>query len=126
MAERDQQFVEMVVKEIVDNPSDVKVDRTVDDRGVLLTLSINPADMGKVIGKEGKTAEALRTLLRIIGAKNNARVNLKILEPEGSEGAPAKSKPAAKTEEVAKPVEQEEVPQEEAKPLEEENATEIL
>jgi len=131
MAEQDQQFVEMVVKEIVDNPDDVKVDRTVDDRGVLLTLSINPADMGKVIGKEGKTAEALRTLLRIIGAKNNARVNLKILEPEGSQ-APVKPAKEAKPAEAEKPVKEEikeeaiQPSEEEAKPLEEENATEIL
>lgn len=82
--EKDQQFVEMVVKEIVDNPNDVKVERTVDERGVFIQLSINPEDMGKVIGKEGRTAKALRTLLRIVGAKEDARVNLKIIEPEGS------------------------------------------
>lgn len=133
MEERDQEFVEMIVKEIVDNPNDVKVDRTVDDRGVLLTLSINPLDMGKVIGKEGKTAEALRTLLRIIGAKNNARVNLKILEPEGSEERPRKPREdkSEPKEEVAQPetkTKEEESPVEETQPVEEaeENATEIL
>jgi predicted RNA-binding protein YlqC (UPF0109 family) len=62
----------------------VKVDRKVDEMGVLLTLSINPADMGYVIGKQGQTAKAIRTLVKIVGAKNNARVNLKILEQEGS------------------------------------------
>ena len=87
MAEKhlDQEFLEYVVKTIVNNPGDVKSDRTVDERGVLLTLDINPADMGYVIGRQGQTARAIRTLLKIIGAKNNARVNLKITEPEGSE-----------------------------------------
>lgn len=78
------EFVEYIVKNIVGNPSDVKVDRKVDEMGVLLTLNINPADIGYVIGKRGNTARAIRTLLKIIGAKNNARVNLKINEPEGS------------------------------------------
>ncbi len=86
MAEKDQQFVEDIVKAIVANPSDVKVDRTVDERGVLLTLNVNPSDIGYVIGKQGQTARAIRTLAKIIGAKNNARVNLKIAEPEGSRG----------------------------------------
>lgn len=126
MAEQDQQFVEMVVKELVDNPSDVKVDRTVDDRGVLLTLSVNPEDMGKIIGKDGKTAEALRTLLRIIGAKNNARVNMKILEPEG-ENRPPRPEREEKVEEINKV---EEIKTDEvAEPEEdssEEKATEII
>ncbi|MBI4135403.1 KH domain-containing protein [Candidatus Uhrbacteria bacterium] len=88
MAERydDQEFVEYIVKAIVNHPGDVKSERTVDERGVLITLHINPEDMGYVIGREGQTARALRTLLRIVGAKNNARVNLKIWEPEGSRG----------------------------------------
>ncbi len=80
----DKAFLEYVVKSLVDNPSDVKIDRTVDEMGVLITLSVNPADMGKVIGRMGNTAKAIRTLLRVIGMKNNARVNLKINEPEGS------------------------------------------
>ncbi len=80
----DQQFVEDMVRAIVNNPNDVKTERTVDERGVLITLHINQADMGYVIGRQGQTARALRTLLRIVGAKNNARVNLKIHEPEGS------------------------------------------
>ena len=81
---KDIEFVEYIVKEIVQNPNDVKVDRTVDEMGVLLTLNINPADMGQIIGRKGQTARAIRTLLKIVGAKNNARVNLKIVEPEGS------------------------------------------
>jgi len=84
MAEKDQAFVEVIVKAIVANPDDVKVDRIVDERGVLLTLTVNPTDIGYVIGRQGQTAKAIRTLAKIIGAKNNARVNLKIAEPEGS------------------------------------------
>ena len=80
----DQEFVEDVVKSIGANPSDVKTERTVDEMGVLITLHLNPADMGYVIGRQGQTARAIRTLLKIVGAKNNARVNLKIHEPEGS------------------------------------------
>lgn len=84
MAEKDQEFVEYVVKAIVANPNDVKTERTVDEMGVLITLHLNPADMGYVIGRQGQTARAIRTLLKIVGAQNNARVNLKIHEPEGS------------------------------------------
>ena len=83
--ERDQQFLEYVVKALVDNPDDVKITRTVDEMGVLLTLSVNKDDMGKVIGRSGQTAKAIRTVLRVVGMKNDARVNLKIEEPEGSE-----------------------------------------
>lgn len=76
-------FLEYVVKALVDNPNDVKIDRTVDEMGVLVKLTVNPADMGKIIGRQGNTAKAIRTLLRVIGMKNNSRVNLKINEPEG-------------------------------------------
>lgn len=79
----DAQFVEFVVKSIVDNPNDVKVERTVDDMGVLCTLHVNPQDLGQVIGRQGQTAKSIRTLLRVVGAKNHARVNMKIYEPEG-------------------------------------------
>jgi predicted RNA-binding protein YlqC (UPF0109 family) len=82
MAELDQEFLEYVVKSIVNKSDEVKVDRTVDERGVLLTLHVNPEDMGYVIGREGQTARALRILLKIVGAKANARVNMKIFEPE--------------------------------------------
>ncbi len=84
--EQDQTFLEHIIKAIVNNPDDVKSERTVDERGVLLTLDINPSDMGYVIGRQGQTARAVRTLLKIVGAKNNARVNLKINEPEGGRG----------------------------------------
>lgn len=83
-AMKDRDFVEYVVKMLVDNPDDVKVERKIDEMGVLITLDVNPQDMGMVIGREGMTAKALRTLLRVIGARNSARVNLKINEPEGS------------------------------------------
>lgn len=78
----DRDFVEYVVKQIVENPEEVVVEREIDEMGVLLTLKVGRDDMGKIIGKSGQTAKAIRTLLRIIGAKNNARVNLKIVEPE--------------------------------------------
>ena len=82
--ELDTKFLEFVVKALVDNPNDVKIKRTVDEMGVLMNLDVNPADMGKIIGRSGNTAKAIRTLLRVVGMKNNARVNLKINEPEGS------------------------------------------
>ena len=85
MAEADQAFVEYVVKAIVDNPDKVEIKRTVDERGVLLELTVDPDDMGKIIGKAGATAKSIRTLLRVLGAKSDARFNLKIIEPEGSE-----------------------------------------
>jgi hypothetical protein len=83
MAEKDQEFLEFVVKGLVENPDAVKITRTVDEMGVLLMLDLHPDDMGKVIGRSGNTAKAIRTLLRVVGMKHNARVNLKINEPEG-------------------------------------------
>ena|SRR3989338_23142 len=82
---QDKDFLEYIVKQIVDDPDSVEVTRSVDEMGVLITLKVNKNDMGKIIGKSGQTAKALRILLRIIGSKNNARVNLKIVEPEGGE-----------------------------------------
>ncbi len=93
MAEKfqDQEFLEYVIKSLVDSPNAVKVDRKVDEMGVLMTLKIDPADMGKIIGRLGQTAKSIRTLLRIVGLKNHARVNLKIEEPaEGSRRPSAK------------------------------------
>ena len=75
MAERDQEFLEYVVKEIVDKPEAVKIDRTVDERGVLLELTVDPEDMGKIIGKAGATAKAIRTLLRVLGDRKSTRLN---------------------------------------------------
>ena len=85
MAEKDQEFLEFVVKGLVEHPEAVKIVRSVDEMGVLLTLDLHGDDMGKVIGRSGNTAKAIRTLLRVVGMKNDARVNLKIEEPEGSE-----------------------------------------
>lgn len=89
MAEKktsDQELLEYIVKALVDHPGDVKVDRKVDEMGVLLTLKVNPEDMGQIIGRAGSTARSIRSLIRIIGLKNHARVNLKIEEPEGGRG----------------------------------------
>jgi uncharacterized protein len=91
----DQEFLEYLVKSLVDHPDDVKVDRKVDEMGVLLSLKVNPMDMGQVVGRQGATAKAIRSLLRIVGIKNNARVNLKIEEPEGSTRRPRSSEDRA-------------------------------
>ena len=87
MSTIDQQFVEYTVKALVGHPEDVVVDLTIDEKGVLLTLTVNPADLGRVIGKRGSTAQSLRTLLRALGAKNDARYNLKIVNNDGFSGA---------------------------------------
>lgn len=78
MSTIDQQFVEYIVKSLVGHPDDVVVERLIDEKGVLLTLTVNPEDLGRVIGKRGITAQSLRTLLRALGTKNDARYNLKI------------------------------------------------
>lgn len=95
----DQQFVEYIVKSLVGNPDKVQVERTIDEKGVLLELTVDPNDLGRVIGKRGATAQSLRTLLRALGTKNDARYNLKIVD--NSDGAPARrddaqSKPSTK------------------------------
>lgn len=86
--EQDREFLEFLIKSLVDHPGDVEVDRKVDEMGVLLTLKVNPEDMGQIIGKAGSTARAIRNLVRIVGLKNHARVNLKIEEPAGSTRGP--------------------------------------
>lgn len=87
MSTIDQQFVEYVVKTLVEHPDDVVVERLIDEKGVLLTLTVNPDDLGRVIGKRGGTAQSLRTLLRALGTKNDARYNLKIVNNDGYTGA---------------------------------------
>ncbi len=82
---KDVDFLQFVVKNIVDSPDEVVIDRTIDDLGVLITLKVAKDDMGKIIGRNGQTAKAMRVLLRLIGSKNEERVNLKILEPSGEE-----------------------------------------
>ncbi len=96
MSEIDQQFVEYVVKSIVSHPDKVEVKRSVDERGVLLELSVDPEDLGRVIGKRGATAQSLRTLLRALGTKNEARYNLKIIDT-----GPPPAKPAAPADDQA-------------------------
>lgn len=94
---KDQEFLEYLIKSLVDIPDAVKTDRKVDEMGVLITLKVDPIDMGKIIGRNGQTAKAIRSLLRVVGVKHNSRVNLKIEEPEGGRrampamgGAPAR------------------------------------
>ncbi len=99
--EPDVVFLEFVIKALVDHPDDVRVHRVIDEMGVLITLDVNPHDMGKVIGRDGNTAKAIRTLLRVVGMKNNARVNLKINEPDGVEQSSA---PTKTPEEVAETI----------------------
>ena len=84
----DQEFVESIVKAIVDHPEEVVTGRTLDERGVLIQLTVNREDMGKVIGREGRTAKAIRSLLRVFGARNESRINLKIVDPEGGSADP--------------------------------------
>jgi len=101
MAEaKDIEFLEFIVKTLVDHPNDVKVDRKVDEMGVLLSVKVNPEDMGQLIGRQGSTARAIRNLVRIIGLKNHARVNLKIEEPEGG----SRKKPEAAPQETSSSV----------------------
>ena len=99
--EKDQEFLDIVVKMLVDHPQSVKITRTVDERGVLLSLDVHAEDMGKIIGKSGNTAKAIRTLLRVVGMKNDARVNLKINEPAGSTRAMAGAAAASVDEAMA-------------------------
>lgn len=89
--EQDQAFLEYVIKALVDNTDAVAVTRSIDEMGVLLTLTVHADDMGKIIGRDGNIAKALRTLLRVVGMKRNARVNLKINEPVGGKREEGKS-----------------------------------
>ena len=81
--EQDHAYLDYTIKALVDNPDAVVITRSVDEMGVLLTLTVAPEDMGKIIGRDGNIAKAIRTLLRVVGMKHNARVNLKINEPQG-------------------------------------------
>ncbi|MDB5254550.1 MAG: hypothetical protein JWL80_616 [Parcubacteria group bacterium] len=102
----DIQFLEYVIKALVEHPNDVKIKRTVDEMGVLMTLDVHPDDMGKVIGRAGNTAKAIRILLRVVGMKNNARVNLKINEPAGSAPRESYSSPVSSVPSASKTVDQ--------------------
>lgn len=113
MSTIDQQFVEYIVKTLVNNPDKVQIDRTIDEKGVLLSLEVDPEDVGRIIGRRGATAQSIRTLLRALGTKNDARYNLKIVnnddyEPAAKEDASAESD----DESVEAPVETEAVEEE--------------
>ncbi len=107
--EKDQVFVEYVVKALVEKPEKVVIKRSIDDRGVLLELTVDPEDMGKIIGKAGATAKSIRTLLRVLGARDELRYNLKISEPEGSEfsARPKSDSDDSEASEEVKPAEDE-------------------
>ncbi len=120
MATIDQQFVEYIVKTLVNNPDKVAVDRKIDEKGVLLSLTVDPEDVGRVIGKRGVTAQAIRVLLRALGTKQDARFNLKIVntdegdEEKREEKSSAKEESVEEVEEVEEDVEEEDEPEEEA------------
>ncbi len=94
MSTIDQQFVEYIVKTLVNNPDKVQITRTIDEKGVLLSLEVDPEDVGRIIGRRGATAQSVRTLLRALGTKNDARYNLKIVNNDDYE-AKSESAPAA-------------------------------
>lgn len=101
MSTIDQQFIEYIVKSVVGHPEDVVVERIIDEKGVLLTLTVNPEDLGRVIGKRGITAQSLRTLLRALGTKNDARYNLKIVNNDGDVTASVSSDDRASSDDGA-------------------------
>ena len=105
MATIDQQFVEYIVKTLVNNPEKVTVDRKIDEKGVLLSLTVDPEDVGRVIGKRGVTAQAIRVLLRALGTKQDARYNLKIVNTD--EGGAPKAEKTEVIEDVSEEVEEE-------------------
>ena len=142
MATIDQQFVEYIVKTLVNNPDKVSVDRKIDEKGVLLSLTVDPEDVGRVIGKRGVTAQSIRMLLRALGTKQDARYNLKIVntdedgeprekrkapkeEPKAEEEAPAEEPEEAEEAEIEEEVEDEEEPSEETSDLAEKTRAEL-
>ncbi len=106
MSTIDQQFVEYIIKSLVEHPDDVVVERLIDEKGVLLTLTVNPEDLGRVIGKRGGTAQSVRTLLRALGTKNDARYNLKIVNNDGFTGVQSSEGSASSSSAVEKPTEE--------------------
>jgi predicted RNA-binding protein YlqC (UPF0109 family) len=127
MSEIDQQFIEYVVKSLVGNPDAVQIKRTIDEKGVLLELTVDPEDLGRVIGKRGATAQSLRTLLRALGTKNDARYNLKIVDngvATDEPAAPKKDKQEEQEESAPEtpPAEEPEPSEEEEKEEEEDNS----
>ena len=122
MATIDQQFVEYIVKTLVNNPDKVEVERTIDEKGVLLSLTVDPSDVGRVIGRRGVTAQAIRTLLRALGTKQDARFNLKIINGEGSEVSEA-PKEEDKVAEIQDEIESGGVEEEDSEESDDENET---
>lgn len=126
MATIDQQFVEYIVKTLVNNPEKVAVERKIDEKGVLLSLTVDPSDVGRVIGKRGVTAQAIRVLLRALGTKQDARYNLKIVNTDEEGGAVKEEKPVEeKQEDVEEPEEVEDEDNEEDEDDEEEQTSEL-
>lgn len=125
MSTIDQQFVEYIVKTLVNNPDKVQIDRTIDEKGVLLSLEVDPEDVGRIIGRRGATAQSIRTLLRALGTKNDARYNLKIVNNDDFEAAPKNDAPVMSIAEEEKDVEEdeeseiEEIVEEDNSPVEE-------
>ena len=116
MSTIDQQFVEYIVKTLVNNPDKVQIDRTIDEKGVLLSLEVDPEDVGRIIGRRGATAQSIRTLLRALGTKNDARYNLKIVNNDDYE-------PAAKSEKAEpKDDDADEAPAEDVEEVEEDDS----
>ena len=106
MATIDQQFVEYIVKTLVNNPDKVEVERKIDEKGVLLSLTVDPEDVGRVIGRRGATAQSLRTLLRALGTKNDARYNLKIVNDEEPSASSETEEPKSEEPETETPEEE--------------------
>ena len=122
MATIDQQFVEYIVKTLVNNPDKVVVDRKIDEKGVLLSLTVDPSDVGRVIGKRGVTAQAIRVLLRALGTKQDARYNLKIVNTDDEGDSARDEKPAKVEEEIEEAEEVEEEPEDEENEEEDETS----
>ncbi len=113
MATIDQQFVEYIVKTLVNNPEKVDVERKIDEKGVLLSLTVDPEDVGRVIGKRGATAQSIRTLLRALGTKNDARYNLKIVNSDTPEGETKEKAPEAPSADEEEPEDEDDTRSEE-------------
>ncbi len=121
MATIDQQFVEYIVKTLVNNPDKVSIDRTIDEKGVLLSLEVDPEDVGRIIGRRGATAQSIRTLLRALGTKNDARYNLKIVNNDDYEPTAEKEEKAKPEQEVPEAPEDDEVEESDEADIEEED-----
>ena len=125
MSTIDQQFVEYIVKTLVNNPDKVSIDREIDEKGVLLSLSVDPEDIGRVIGKKGATAQAMRTLLRALGTKNDARYNLKIVDTDGGRETIIEGEPTAVRQAPDVDAEEETLPEEENSAFSEQTRKEL-